>query len=91
MDGNRCKWQNWDFHIGFNYREGIVLNTVTYFDKDEGRARPIIYRASFAEMVVPYAAPEWPHPRKFAFDVGEYGLVNFSFTPLLFFSDLIDP
>jgi primary-amine oxidase len=33
-----------------------------------------MYRASFAEMVVPYAAPEWPHPRKFAFDVGEYGL-----------------
>lgn len=25
-------------------------------------------------MVVPYGAPEWPHPRKFAFDVGEYGL-----------------
>ena len=26
------------------------------------------------QMVVPYGAPEWPHPRKFAFDVGEYGL-----------------
>jgi Cu2+-containing amine oxidase len=61
-------------HIGFNYREGIVLSTVQYFDKDESRYRPIFYRASFAEMVVPYAAPEWPHPRKFAFDVGEYGL-----------------
>ncbi|KAK4704122.1 primary-amine oxidase, partial [Phenoliferia sp. Uapishka_3] len=74
MEGNRLKWQNWDMHIGYNFREGIVLNTVQYFDKDEGRLRPIIYRASFAEMVVPYAAPEWPHPRKFAFDVGEYGL-----------------
>ncbi|KAL8281293.1 hypothetical protein RQP46_006327 [Phenoliferia psychrophenolica] len=74
MEGNHLKWQNWDMHIGFNYREGIVLNTVQYFDKDEGRLRPIMYRASFAEMVVPYAAPEWPHPRKFAFDVGEYGL-----------------
>jgi len=25
-------------------------------------------------MVVPYAAPEFPHPRKFAFDIGEYGM-----------------
>ena len=74
MEGNRLKWSGWDMHIGFNYREGIVLNTVQYFDKDEGRNRPILFRASFAEMVVPYAAPEWPMPRKFAFDVGEYGL-----------------
>ena len=27
-----------------------------------------------SEMVVPYAAPEFPHPRKFAFDSGEYGM-----------------
>ncbi|SCV69173.1 BQ2448_2193 [Microbotryum intermedium] len=74
MKGNRIKWQNWDMHIGFNYREGIVLNHVQHFDREEGLYRPIMYRASFAEMVVPYAAPEWPHPRKFAFDVGEYGI-----------------
>ncbi|GAA6030894.1 hypothetical protein JCM8097_008924 [Rhodosporidiobolus ruineniae] len=74
MDGNVLEWQNWKMHIGFNYREGIVLSTVQYFDVDEKRYRPIFYRTSFAEMVVPYAAPEWPHPRKFAFDVGEYGL-----------------
>lgn len=74
MKGNQLKWQNWSMHVGFNYREGIVLNTVQYFDKDEGRYRPILYRGSFAEMVVPYADPVWPHPRKFAFDVGEYGL-----------------
>lgn len=90
MDGNHLKWQNWDLHIGFNYRDGLALNTVRpfrsflarlfayhlscsqvqYFDKDEGRLRPIMYRMSLAEMVVPYASPEWPHPRKFAFDVG---------------------
>ncbi|KAI9623240.1 hypothetical protein H4Q26_014736 [Puccinia striiformis f. sp. tritici PST-130] len=44
----------------------------------EGRVRPLFYRLSLAEMVVPYAAPESPHHRKFAFDVGEYGLVNVS-------------
>lgn len=60
--------------VSSQYREGIVLSTVQYFDRDEKRFRPIFYRTSFAEMVVPYGAPEWPHPRKFAFDVGEYGL-----------------
>ncbi|POW09523.1 hypothetical protein PSTT_06726 [Puccinia striiformis] len=34
----------------------------------EGRVRPLFYRLSLAEMVVPYAAPESPHHRKFAFD-----------------------
>ena len=58
MEGNRLKWQGWDLHVGFNYREGIVLNTVQYFDKDEGRLRPVLYRASFAEMVsAPPARP----------------------------------
>ncbi|BGP19494.1 hypothetical protein JCM10213_006314 [Rhodosporidiobolus nylandii] len=74
MKGNELTWQNWKMHIGFNYREGIVLSTVQYYDVDEKRYRPILYRDSYAEMVVPYGAPEWPHPRKFAFDVGEYGL-----------------
>lgn len=49
-------------HVGYNYREGIVLSTVTY--NDDGNVRPLFYRMSLAEMVVPYAAPEAPHPRK---------------------------
>lgn len=70
MNGNRLQWQKWDMHISGHYREGIVFNTITY--NDNGIVRPVFYRLSLAEMVVPYAAPEWPHPRKFAFDVGEY-------------------
>ena len=50
----------------FSQREGIVLSTITY--NDHGEVRPIFYRLSLAEMVVPYGAPEYPHPRKFAFD-----------------------
>lgn len=51
MTGREIEWQNWKFHIGFNYREGIVLNNITYNDK--GNVRPIFYRLSLAEMVVP--------------------------------------
>lgn len=44
------------------------MSAVT-FDDDAGVTRPVMYRMSLVEMVVPYAAPEHPHPRKFAFDV----------------------
>ncbi|KAF7516775.1 hypothetical protein G7054_g14024 [Neopestalotiopsis clavispora] len=71
MNGREIEWQNWKFHIGFNYREGIVLNNVTINDK--GTVRPVFYRLSLAEMVVPYGNPERPHQRKHAFDLGEYG------------------
>ena len=58
---------NVEHTIAFGHREGIILSTITY--NDDGVIRPIFYRISPAEMVVPYAAPEHPHPRKFAFDV----------------------
>lgn len=51
MKGREIEWQNWKMHIGFNYREGIVLNNITFNDK--GNVRPIFYRMSLAEMVVP--------------------------------------
>lgn len=71
VDGRIIEWQNWKVHVGFNYREGIVLNNITYNDK--GNERGIFYRLSLAEMVVPYGNPEHPHQRKHAFDLGEYG------------------
>ena len=55
-----------DRPTAFHHREGIVISTVTY--NDDGVLRPVFYRMSLAEMVVPYGAPEYPHPRKFAFD-----------------------
>ncbi|CCX34271.1 peroxisomal copper amine oxidase [Pyronema domesticum] len=71
LQGRELSWQNWGVHIGFNYKEGIVLNNITY--NDGGKIRPIFYRLSLAEMVVPYGNPERPHQRKHAFDLGEYG------------------
>lgn len=71
VTGREIEWQSWKMHIGFNYREGIVLNDITY--NDRGVTKPIFYRLSLAEMVVPYGNPEHPHQRKHAFDLGEYG------------------
>ncbi|PHH68000.1 hypothetical protein CDD80_320 [Ophiocordyceps camponoti-rufipedis] len=71
LEGRELTWLNWRFHIGFNYREGIVLSHIGYNDK--GTLRPLFYRLSIAEMVVPYGEPSHPHQRKHAFDLGEYG------------------
>ncbi|KAH9172436.1 copper amine oxidase [Lactarius sanguifluus] len=72
IDGHVLEWQKWKMHVAFSHREGIALSTITY--NDDGVLRPLFYRLSLAEMVVPYGAPEHPHPRKFAFDTGEYGM-----------------
>jgi len=72
IDGDHLSWQKWDLRIGWTHREGLVLNTVTYTDGEE--VRPVLYRASLAEMTVPYGDPSSTQARKNAFDVGEYGL-----------------
>lgn len=72
VDGNVVRWQKWSFVIGFNAREGLTLHHLCYNDK--GRQRPILYRASLSEMVVPYGDPAPQQARKNAFDAGEYGL-----------------
>ena len=71
VQGNQVTWENWDFRVGFNAREGLVLHTIGY--TQDGKRRPIVYRASIAEMVVPYGTPERSHYRKNVFDSGELG------------------
>ncbi|VXB63463.1 primary-amine oxidase [Aeromicrobium sp. 9AM] len=70
VDGSQVTWENWSFRVGFNAREGLVLNTVTFRDGDEDR--PVLHRASVPEMVVPYGDTS---PTRFwisYFDAGEY-------------------
>jgi primary-amine oxidase len=62
VDGHELEWQKWKMHVAFSGREGIAISTVTY--NDNGRVRPLFYRLSLVEMVVPYGAPEFPHSRK---------------------------
>lgn len=73
MRGNELFWGQFKMHIGFNYREGIVLSDVRVDDPTAGRQRTLFNRISVVEMVVPYGEPSAPHHKKHAFDVGEYG------------------
>ncbi|MFL5626079.1 MAG: primary-amine oxidase, partial [Ktedonobacteraceae bacterium] len=72
VDGYFVKWQKWQFRLGFTHREGLVLHTVSY--EDGGRLRPVLYRMSVAEMIVPYGDPGALHYRRNVLDMGEHGL-----------------
>ena len=75
VEGHLVRWQKWRIRVGFNVREGLVLYDIGY--EDQGRVRPIMYRASMAEMVVPYGDPTGGNFRRNAFDTGEYGVGQF--------------
>jgi primary-amine oxidase len=70
LDGNVLTWEKWSLRVGFDAREGLVLHQIGF---DEGAGvRPIVYRASIAEMVVPYADPSPVRSWQNYFDTGEY-------------------
>jgi primary-amine oxidase len=75
VEGNLVRWQKWQFRLGFHVRDGLVLHIIGY--EDQGRLRPIMHRASLAEMVVPYGDPTGSNYRRNAFDTGEYGIGQF--------------
>ena len=66
VDGSLVTWEKWSMRVGFNAREGLVLNQVSF----DGRS--VLHRGSVPEMVVPYGDTS---PTRFwisYFDAGEY-------------------
>ena len=70
VDGNAVEWENWRFRVGFNAREGLVLNQLTFRDGEEHRS--VLHRASVPEMVVPYGDTTNTRFWISYFDAGEY-------------------
>ncbi len=68
--GNLLTWEKWSLRVGFDAREGLILHQIGF--DEGGGVRPIIYRASIAEMVVPYADPAPVRSWQNYFDTGEY-------------------
>jgi primary-amine oxidase len=71
VDGE-IRWQKWRFRYALHPREGVVLYQVGY--EDGGKVRPVMYRGSLSEMVVPYGDPSAAWFFRNSFDVGELGL-----------------
>ncbi|WP_414575055.1 primary-amine oxidase [Anabaena sp. CCY 9402-a] len=72
IKGNEITWQGWKFRYMMHPRSGLVLYQVSYNDGEN--ERPVLYRASLSEMVVPYGDPNPTWSFRNAFDVGEYNL-----------------
>lgn len=68
----RVRWGKWDLRVGFNEREGLTLHQIAFDD------RPVCYRASVAEMVVPYADPAPVRFWQNYFDCGEYMFARYA-------------
>ena len=65
LNGHALHWQDWSMRIGFDAREGLTLHQISLC------GRPVIYRASISEMVVPYGDPRFRYWQAY-FDAGEY-------------------
>jgi primary-amine oxidase len=70
------RWLGWSLQVGFDQREGLVLRNVQI--DDAGTPRPVLYRASLAEMMVPYGDPSPQRWFQNFFDCGEYLLGGFA-------------
>ena len=65
LSGHLLQWQGWSLRVGFDLREGLTLHQVSLNE------RPVLYRASVPEMVVPYGDPRFRYWQAY-FDTGEY-------------------
>ncbi|NEU81054.1 primary-amine oxidase [Nostoc sp. UIC 10630] len=78
LNGNEISWQGWKFRYVMHPRSGLVLYQVTYNDGEN--IRPVLYRASLSETVVPYGDPDPTWSFRNAFDVGEYNFGSLATT-----------
>ncbi len=72
-DGNHIRWGSWDVRVVMDHTEGIALQSLGWTGSD-GARRPVMRRASVAEMVVPYGETRETQAFKNALDIGEIGL-----------------
>jgi primary-amine oxidase len=72
IEDGEVHWQKWRFRYALHAREGLVVYTAGY--EDGGRLRPVLYRGSLSEMVVPYGDPSGAWYFRNSFDAGELGL-----------------
>jgi primary-amine oxidase len=72
VDDGALRWGPWQMRISMHPIEGLVLHEICYVEGE--RLRPVVYRASMCEMVVPYGSTSLNNWWKNAFDAGDVGL-----------------
>ncbi|WP_433444281.1 primary-amine oxidase [Nonomuraea sp. CA-141351] len=72
VDDGALRWGPWQLRASMHPIEGLVLHEICYVEGE--RVRPVVYRASLSEMIVPYGSTSMNHWWKNAFDAGDVGL-----------------
>ncbi len=70
VEGNQISWEGWQLRVSTHPVEGPVLHQVSL------NKRPLLYRASLSDMVVPYGSADPMHSWKAVHDGTEYGIGN---------------
>ncbi|CAN1807801.1 Primary amine oxidase [Linum perenne] len=73
IDGNVVRWMNWEFHVAYDARPGLVISLARIYDQDKMAYRSVMYRGHISELFVPYQDPTEDYYYKTFFDSGEFG------------------
>ena len=67
VTNNEISWEGWNLRVSLDPIEGLVIHNLKLEE------RPILYRASMSDMVVPYGSSDPMHSWKAVHDGTEYG------------------